>query len=71
MEIELAFQKTIRVIVLAVFLTIVAFVGSCQGTNYQVRKMVESGAHPVMAACAISDKRCSDLTIIELEKLRK
>ena len=64
-------SKLIRMLIIGVVVVALSLVGSCQSTNYQIRKMVEAGAHPALAACAISsEKSCSALAVIELEKLR-
>jgi len=48
--IELWKYVTIVVVVL-----IVATVGSCQATKHKIQRMVEEGADPIIAACAVSD----------------
>lgn len=44
--------KLWKYILIFVCTVIVLSVSSCQSTNYQIRKMVESGVTPMQAACA-------------------
>lgn len=57
--------------IMGIVALVVVFVGSCQMTNYQIRKMVESGTHPRVAECAVSSSGCylSETATLELEKL--
>ncbi len=41
-----------RLIAVLTVLGLVLMVGSCQTTKYQIRKMVDAGADPIVAACA-------------------
>jgi hypothetical protein len=54
-------------------LVIFGMIGSCQTTNYNIRKAIESGSDPILAACAIRSgvARCSGLMIIEIEKMKE
>lgn len=39
---------------------IIASVGSCQSSKYQIRKAIEAGATPMEAACAFNHGNVSD-----------
>jgi len=43
----------LRTAIVGFVVIVVAGIGSCQGTRYQTRKMIEHGASPLAAACAI------------------
>ena len=51
--------KMWKQIILGFIVFVAMCVGSCQTTNYQVRKMVESGADPIIASCAIQRRESS------------
>lgn len=50
----------------------VACVGSCQMTNYQIRRAIDGGAPPLTARCALSsdDSLCEVLEAAEAEAVR-
>lgn len=45
----------VKWISIAICTIAICLTGSCQNTKYQIRKMVEAGAQPIVAACAIGD----------------
>ena len=45
-------------------------IGSCQATNYQIRKAIESGANPLSVSCALTEDQCDILEAAEAESLR-
>ena len=60
--------KTWKVVGTVLCVIVISSIGSCQISNYQMRKMVESGATPIQAACAfdISNNRSDPLCSVEL-----
>ena len=62
--------RQIKTLVLGFLAFVTLMAGSCQSTNYQIRKSIEAGAHPNIAKCAIADSSCDPLLVIELEKLK-
>ncbi len=60
--------KGIKYSIIGAVVLVLAMIGSCQTTNYQIRKMAEAGIHPRVAECAISGScSLSSLEIIQLQ----
>ena len=57
-----------------VLVFIMLLVGSCQATNYHIRKAVEAGAPPISAKCAFSDfanhQQCAVLAAAEADAIK-
>lgn len=61
----------IKTIVTGILLVLILLIGSCQTTKYRIEKMVEHGAHPYAAACAVdSSYVCDRMFLLELERLK-
>ncbi len=66
-------QKSFRCFMVCALLLLVTMFGSCQVTNYQIRRSIEAGAAPLTAKCAMSadSGSCAVLEAAEAEAQRQ
>lgn len=61
----------IRYIVTGIISFVAICAGSCQMTNYQIRKAIDAGAPPLAATCALAGSNvCAVLEAAEAEATR-
>ena len=61
----------IRYIITGIVAFVAVCAGSCQMTNYQIRKAIDAGAPPLAATCALSSSNvCDVLEAAEAEATR-
>lgn len=63
MDDNVVLLKIIKIIAISICVIVILTIGSCQLSKYQMRKLIESGASPLDAVCALSIRmlsRCNE-----------
>ena len=68
---EQLFYQAVRFAIFGGVAVLFGVLGSCQLTNYQIRRTVEAGAEPFEAACAMTMGTNNDHTCIIIASTKK
>ncbi len=62
--------RIFKISVIGVCVIVIALIGSCQSSKYQIRKSIEAGYSPMSVACAFDHGNVSDGTLCAIELVK-